>query len=376
MLKDWMFDGAYWKMTRIISLIIKELLTLLRDPKGRFVLIGPPILQLLVFSFAATLEVKNISMIVYNQDMGKHSSEIINMVSASPSFRHIYFANNANEVKDFIDNQKAIVALLINQDFSRKVESGDGASIQIIMDGRRSNASQIVSGYLSDIITSYATSYSSGKNFEIVQRNWFNQNLLYMWYTVPSLVAILAMIIALIITSLSVARERELGTFDQILVSPLLPYEILLGKTIPAVFLGLIEGILIWSIAVFVFGIPFQGSFIMMVLFMFIFILSIVGVGLFISSLSKTQQQSILGTFIFMVPAMSLSGYATPVENMPNWLQPITWFNPLKHALVIIKGLFLKDMSLTALCVNSFPLLVIGAITLTIAGYTFSRRLE
>ncbi|MBP7190156.1 MAG: ABC transporter permease, partial [Rickettsiaceae bacterium] len=350
-------------MTRIISLIIKELLALLRDPKGRFVLIGPPVLQLLIFSFAATLEVKNISMVVYNQDMGKHSCEVISRISASPSFKHIYFVNNANDVKDYIDKQKVIVALIIKSDFSRKVESRGGSSIQIIMDGRRSNASQIVSGYLSNIIMNYSESISSSQKLQMLQRNWFNQNLLYMWYTVPSLVAILAMIIALIITSLSVSRERELGTFDQILVSPLLPYEILIGKTIPAVFLGLIEGIFIWAIAVFVFGIPFQGSYIFMILFMFIFILSIVGVGLFISALSKTQQQSILGTFIFMVPAMSLSGYATPVENMPSWLQAITWFNPLKHALIITKGLFLKDMSLYELLSNSLPLIIIGAIT-------------
>lgn len=210
----------------------------------------------------------------------------------------------------------------------------------------------------------------------MIERNWFNHNLLYRWSTVPSLVAILSMLIALIVTSLSVARERELGTFDQLLVSPLMPYEILIGKTLPGVVISLCEGLLIWTVGVMIFGIPFEGSFILLVLYLIVFIFSIVGAGLFISAISKTQQQAILGAFTFMVPATMLSGYASPVENMPTWLQTIVWANPLKHGLIVTKGLFLKDLNLSEIWPNTWPLLIIAIVSLSFSAYIFSKRLE
>lgn len=366
---------------RLKPLIKKELLTLFRDPKSRIVLIAPPMMQLFVFAFAATLEVKNISLVILNQDTGKHSSELIQRMTGAPSFTEIKIAKNLEEFKDAIDEQTAIAGLQIQQDFSRTIESGDSANLQVIMDGRRSNASQIVNAYLADLVNTYgdeiaADHTNNPKKIKIVERNWFNQNLLYMWYTIPSLVIILAMIIALIITSLSVSRERELGTFDQILVSPLLPHEILIGKTIPAVIVALLEGLLIWSVGVLVFQVPFNGSFLLLVTYMTFFVMSVVGVGLFISSIAKTQQQSILGTFIFMVPVVTLSGYASPVENMPVWLQHATWFNPLMHALIVIKGLFLKQLTFSEVWPNLWPLWVITAFALTYANHSFSKRLS
>lgn len=364
----------------ILALIIKELLTLFRDPKGRLVLIAPPLLQLLVFAFAATLEVKNITLVVLNQDGGKHSHEIIERILGAPSFTDIYFTQSPQEFKKAIDEQKAMAGLKFAQDFSRKVNTGEDVNIQMILDGRRSNAAQIVNGYINQIITNYVKELAHNKGAQkplaIQERNWFNPNLLYTWFTVPSLVAILSMLIALVITSLSVARERELGTFDQLLVSPILPREILFGKTIPAVILGLSEGLLIWFMGITFFGIPFEGSFLLLVLSLLMFVFSIVGVGLFISSLSKTQQQAILGTFIFMVPAVTLSGYAAPIENMPQWLQFLTFFNPLKHELIIIKGLFLKDMSLKEILKHAWPFLIIGPATLSLAGWSFSKRMS
>jgi ABC-2 type transport system permease protein len=368
---------------RIFSLIIKEILSLFRDPKTRFVLIGPPILQLLVFSFAATLEVKNISVSILNQDTGKHGNEIIQRIIASPSFKNINFITNIQQFSEEIDNQKTIAGIYIPQDFSRNIESGSSTpSIEIILDGRKSNASQIVNSYIVSLITSYMTEISSDQthsqfnnNVNIVNRNWFNPNLLNMNSTVPSMVAILSMLIGLMITSLSIARERELGTFDQILVSPLLPYEIMLGKAIPALVIGIIEGLLICGIGVLIFGIPFVGSILLLTFALFIFILSIVGIGLFISSISYTQQQSVLGTFIFMVPTMTLSGFATPVENMPNWLQFVTWVNPLKYALVVIKGLFLKNMPFIEVWYHIWPLLILAIITLTIASWSFKNKI-
>ncbi|WP_428244074.1 ABC transporter permease [Gynuella sp.] len=366
---------------RILALIVKELLALFRDPRGRMVLIAPPILQLLVFSFAATLEVKNVSLAIYSQDTGKHGYELVQRLAASPTFTHIQMVNSLQALHPLIDEQKVMAAILIPQDFSRQLERGKVAKLQVILDGRRSNAAQIVSGYITQLVNGYSAEVRFKRGGDVlptvlVGRNWFNMNLLYLWFTVPSLVAILAMLITLIVTALSVARERELGTFDQLLVSPLMPWEILVGKTVPAVLVGLAEGMLIWGFSVGVFKIPFTGSFLWLLLVLFTFVMAVVGVGLFISAISKTQQQAILGAFLFMVPAVTLSGYAAPIENMPGWLQTLTWINPLKHSLITVKGLFLKNMPFEQVWTNTWPLLVIGLVTLSIAGWFFTRRLE
>ena len=366
---------------RITALILKELLTLFRDPRGRAILIGPPLMQLIVFSFAVTLDVKNVDLVILNEDMGKHGHEIASRISGSSTFSHITFVDNIASFRPVIDRQKAMVAVHIPNDFSRKISLREQAHIQFILDGRRSNSSQIVNGYLSEIVFRYMTQLNRERGITssaitIIDRNWFNENLLYLWFTVPSLVVILTMLIALIVTALSVARERELGTFDQLLVSPMMPYEILIGKTVPALLVGVAEGLLIWLFAITLFDIPFTGSFVLLLMTLFVFVMSIVGTGLFVSALAKTQQQAILGVFVFMVPAITLSGYAAPVENMPLWLQKMTWWNPLLHALISVKGLFLKNMGFAELWPHTWPLLVIGTVTLSLAGWLFKRRLE
>lgn len=367
--------------TRIFALVIKEILTLFKDPKGRIVLIAPPLLQLLIFSFAATMEIKNISIGILNQDSGKHGYEVIQRFIGSPTFSKVFFIQKQSDIKPIIDNQEAMVVMTIPQDFSRKIESNSQANIQLILDGRRSNATQIVNGYITSIIENYNQEIQKTHGAimtppVMVTRSWFNENLLYLWFTVPSLVCILSMLISLVVTALSVARERELGTFDQLLVSPLTPYEILIGKTIPAIIIGLAEGLLMWVAAVWLFDVPFYGSPLLMVYILFIFIMSTVGVGLFISSMCKTQQQAILGVFIYMVPVVTLSGYASPVENMPEWLQDLTWFNPLKFTLIAVIGIFLKGMSALEVFITTWPLLLVGAVTLFIAGWFFKQRME
>lgn len=366
---------------RILALVAKELRILVRDPKSRTLLIGPPIAQLLIFAFAATLEVKNVSLAVLNEDYGRHGLEIVHRLNGSTTFTDFYFVRHQADITRYVDNQVVMAAVHIPQDFSRDIEAGNQASIQIILDGRRSNAAQIVSGYITQLITGYGREIATNQTGlseapEVTVRNWFNANLLYIWFTVPSLVGILSMILALVVTALSVARERELGTFDQLLVSPLTPTEILAGKTVPALIVGVIEGTMIWAVGVLCFGVPFTGSFLLLLFTILLFIMSIVGVGLFISAIAKTQQQAILGAFVFLVPAVTLSGYASPVENMPPWLQTATWFNPLKHALITLKGLFLKNMSFADVWTNTWPLLIIGASTLLLSGWFFARRLE
>ena len=364
---------------RITALIVKEFLTLLRDPKVRMVLIAPPLLQLFLFSFAATLEVKNVSLAVYNQDAGAHGQRLVERLAGSPTFTSLVFVDRVEAFAQVLDEQQAIAIVHIPHNFSRLIAEGRQAGLQVLLDGRRSNAAQIVNGYLSQLVRLYSLEIQDADAPPVsmlVARNWFNENLLYIWFTVPSLVGVLAMLITLMVTALSVAREKELGTFDQLLVSPLMPHEILIGKTIPAVAIGLAEGLLIVLVSQVVFRIPFVGSFPLLVLTLLVFVLSVVGVGLFISSLAKTQQQAILGAFTFMVPSITLSGFAAPIENMPHWLQKATLINPLRHCLVSLRGLFLKDLPLAEVWANTWPLLLIGVVGLLLANWFFAKRLE
>jgi ABC-2 type transport system permease protein len=357
---------------RLTALIIKELLAILRDKRSRLLLIVPPLAQMIIFSFAATLEVKNVSIGILNNDHGQASRELAQRFHGAPSFRHIIYLDGVEEIAPLINSQQAILVLHIASDFSRKVEAGQLAEVQFILDGRRSNAAQIVQGYAAGIVNQF----NGTQPIDLVARNWFNPNLTYIWHTVPSLIGILSTLIGLIVTGLSVARERELGTFDQLLVSPLKPYEILLGKTIPSFFLAWVEGLIMLIVAIFVFRVPFNGSVILLIAGLSAFLLSIVGIGLFVSSLAKTQQQAVLGAFAFMVPAMLMSGFATPVENMPPWLQVVAEGNPLKHFMIIIKGVFLKDMPPALVAANIWPILVIALFTLGGASWLFRSRLE
>ncbi len=366
---------------RIWSLIIKEILAVWRDKKSRTVLIVPPTVQLLVFSYAATLDVNNAAVGILNRDSGKPSFELIQRFQGSPVFRNIHFLQNEKEIVTAIDNQQVLMVLHIDSQFSRNLYSQLPATVQLILDGRKSNTAQIVQGYASGIIDRFNFDFAQEQGFStqnsvLITRNWFNPNLLYYWFNVPNLCGILTMLVCLIVTALSVARERELGTFDQLLVSPMQPHEILLGKTIPAIFISLIEGSIIVAAGIFIFQIPFTGSLWLLYLSLFVFICSVVGIGLFLSSIVKTQQQAILGSFIFMSPAVLLSGYATPVENMPSWLQFINYANPVRYFLVIAKGLFLKEMPFPIVFSNIWPMIIISICTLAGANWFFRKRLE
>lgn len=367
---------------RIKALIVKEFLAVWKDKKTRFSLISAPILQLFVFSFAATLDVTNISIAVVNKDSGKISYELIQRFKgASSLFKNIIYLDSPDQIKDYIDTEKAIVAVQMDETFSRNLLAGQNAEMQLICDGRKSNSAQIVLGYMTKIIEQYNKDLLQDfnirvKTVDIVQRNWFNPNLIYSWFTVSGLIALLSMISTLIVTSQSIARERELGTFEQLLVSPLQPIDILIGKTIPAIVVGMIGATVIILAAIFIFRVPLTGSLIALYPSCFIFICSIVGIGLFVSSLSKTQQQALLGIFIFMTPAVTLSGFATPIDNMPIFMQKLTLINPLRYFLVITRGVFLKELPFSEVLANTWPMAIIATFTLAVAAWSFKRRLE
>jgi ABC-2 type transport system permease protein len=366
---------------RIRSLVVKEFLALVRDPRGRFILIVPPLVQMLVFTFAATQEVKNVPVAVLNKDIGLYARELVERVEGSPNFSRVVHLRSDRDVAPAIDSRSVLMVVHIGPEFSRDVAAGRPAKVQLLLDGRRSNAAQLVAGYAGEIVARFGAEVAADRRApppasEVVSRVWFNPNLEPTWSTVPGLVAILTTVLGLMVTALSVARERELGTFEQLLVSPLSPAEIIVGKTVPALLIGLGEASGMVLVGVLVVGVPFVGSVGLLYAGMVVYLAAVIGIGLFVSSLAKTQQQAILGAFVFMVPAMLLSGFASPVENMPDWLQTLTMANPVRHFMVIAKGLFLKDMPAAEVARSLLPLAIIAAVTLTAASWLFRRRME
>ncbi|MDR1677781.1 MAG: ABC transporter permease, partial [Deltaproteobacteria bacterium] len=281
---------------RIKTLIVKELLILLRDPRGRAMLIIPPIIQLLLFAYAVTLEVTNVSIVICNQDAGRHSRELSARIAASDYFLSVTSTNDPQKLKDTLDKQQAILALNFPIDFSAKVENKTGANIQILSDGRRSNAAEIVTAYLTEIVQNYNSELSEGTiiPIEISTRHWFNPELIFVWNIIPSLMVIITLVMTLNLSAMSLAREKELGTFEQLLVSPYSPAEIIIGKLIPAMFLAVFEAMLIYVLGRLFYGVPMRGSFPLLMLSIVLFSFSIIGFGFFISSIAKNQQQAVV----------------------------------------------------------------------------------
>lgn len=373
-----MWDFRF-SLIRLRAQFIKELLSVLRDPRSRMVVFVPPILQLLIFAFAATLEVRNVNIAVYNQDTGRWSYELIKRLDSVSFIARMRHINSTQELHALIDRGEVIAALTIPVDFSRKIASGDSGVAQVLVDGRRSNSGQITVAYLSSIAAELGAEVLSQipEPLTLVSvRHWFNPNLIYRWFTVPGLTGILALFSALLITSLSIARERELGTFEQLLVSPTSTLEIIISKSLPALAIGTLLGLFMVGAGVFLFGIPFVGSFTLLLISLILFILSVVGIGLVISAVSMTQQQAILGAFAIGVPSVLMSGFATPVENMPVLLQWLAQMIPLTHFLIIVEGSFLKGMSARDIFSNLWPLAAIALVTLSVAAVFVRRRLQ
>jgi ABC-2 type transport system permease protein len=365
---------------RIRSLIVKELWAVWRDPKSRAILIIPPLIQMVLFSFAATLEVRNVEIAVLNSDAGGHSIELMQrLAGARDLVKRVRVMHSDSEAGEALASQDVLMVVRFGADFSRNLDARRPASMDILLDGRRSNAAQILEGYVESVVEQYQSELPGagrGRKPSIVTRAFFNPNLESAWNTVPCLTAILTMLVGLVVTGLSVARERELGTFEQLLVSPARPGEIIIGKTVPALLIGMIEGSLIIAFAHFVFAVPLSGSLFLLYLSMAVYLAAVIGVGLFISSLVSNQQQAMLGAFTFVCPAILLSGFATPIANMPDWLQIVTLINPARYFIVILRGVFLKDMPAGLVWDSLWPMAVIALFTLASASWLFRRRLS
>jgi len=366
-------------LRRLLPLIVKELQLAFREPHTRRLLILPVLLELALFPFAATLEVRNATLAILNQDQGAASTELVQRLAATQAFPHRLLVTDEGELRRAIDEQRALLGLWIPEDFSRELAAGRTAQVLAIPDGRRSNSAQIALSYAQSIVQGYAVELARAAGrpppSEVVVRNWFNPNLNYRWFMLPSLVAIITTIGTLIVTAMSVAREREQGTFEQLLVSPLTPGLIMVGKMVPALLVGLGQATIVVLAAVFLYRVPFHGSVALLYLSLLCYALALSGIGLFISSLVETQQQAFLGVFTFMVPAVMLSGFVAPVENMPLLLQGVSWVDPLSHFIVIVKGIFLKGFGFGLIWPNLWPLLLIALATMSLGYWMFRRRI-
>ncbi len=367
-------------MRRILNLAIKEFLTLLKDPKSRVILIVPPILQTLVFGYAATLDLSQVRFAVYDQDGGQAARELVAGFDGSPTFQRVATINHLRQAEEMIAAERVLMVVHVGPGFTADLLKGRQAPVQLLIDGRNSNTALVAQSYARTIVQRFASGWAAargqrGPPARVVTRAWYNPTLNSRWFIIPGIVGLILLVVTMLVTALSVAREREQGTFDQLLVTPMRPVEILVGKALPGLLLGLLEATAIVLIAVLWFQIPLRADLGTLYLGIALFLLAAVGVGLMISALAVTLQQALLGAFLFMVPAVILSGFATPIANMPVAVQYLTLVDPLRYFLVIVRSSFLEGTPMYLLVDQYWPLLVIGLATLAMAGWLFRRRM-
>lgn len=365
---------------RIQALMVKEFLALLKDRRSRLVVFVPPILQLLVFGYAATFDLERVPFAVYDEDTGPAARDLVARFTASPNFRLVATVTDEAGITPLVDAKRVLLVLRLGPTFSRDLRLGRSGPVQVIVDGRNSNTAAILLNYVNTIVAAFdadwqARTGGAGAQAYLETRAWFNPNLLSRWFIVPGIVGLLTLVVTTLVTALSVAREREQGTFDQLLVTPFRPVEILIGKALPGFLIGLFEATLIIAVATLWFRVPLRGSLPTLYVGLLCFLLSTVGMGLMISSLSVTQQQGLLGAFLFLVPSILLSGFATPIANMPHWVQQLTYLNPMRYFLVILRGVFLQGTPFPLLLDQFWPMAIIGLVNLVAAGYLFRHRL-
>ncbi len=367
-------------LARIVALVRKELLALLRDRASRMVLIGPPLIQIMVFGYAASFDLNHVPYAVYNEDHGAASRQLLARFAGSATFSRVATVGSDAALAPLIAQRRALLVLHLGPRFTADLLRRRPATLQVIVDGRDSNTASIALNDVGDIVQTFNRRWAASHGWrapptQLDVRAWFNPNLLSRWFIVPGIVALLMLVITLLVTGLSVARERELGTFDQLLVTPLHPFEILLGKALPGLLIGGAEGVFSVAVAVGWFHVPLLGSLGALALGMLLFLFAAIGIGLMISSLVSTQQQGLLGVFLFMVPAVILSGFASPIANMPAPVQWLTLLNPMRYLLIIVRGVFLQGAGAAQLAPQYWPLALLGVGSMLAAAWLFRHRL-
>lgn len=376
-------------MKTILHFIKKEFLQFRRDPKMFAVMLVAPIVQLLLLGYAVNFDVKVVHTAVLDFNKTEMSRQYVESLKNSGYFAIDYYAEDYNHLTELIDNGKVILGVTIEKDFEKNLYRNEPAKIQLILDASDGNTSAIAAGYAVGATTLFSKRISTeflekkGKKITLVNpvnaqtRVWFNPELKTRNYMIPGIVGLLLMVITLILTSLAVVKEKEIGTLEQLIVTPIKPYQMIIGKLVPFALLGMLSVVIVLTAMNVIFSIPVKGSVIFLFVSTFIYLLSSLGLGLFVSTISKTQQQAMmLAIFVVMMPMMFLSGFAFPIENMPVFIQVITYAIPLRYFMVIIRGVILKGVGLAELWPELLVLFLMGVFILTFSILRFKKKLD
>jgi ABC-2 type transport system permease protein len=372
---------------RLKHMLIKEFIQGLRDPRMKMMIFVVPVIQLVVFGYAVTTDVKHILTAVYDLDNSVTSRELVSRLANSGYFDVMEYAGSDRRVRELLDHGDVQCVVRLNKGFAEDVEAGRTAPVQILLDGTDSNTAGIVLSYAGRIVSQFSQELLESRfarlrgavrqpgRVEVQTRAWFNENLESRNYYVPGVISTIVTLMSLILTSMAVVREKEIGTMEQIMVTPMKPAEFILGKTIPFALISFMDVVLVSVVGVLWFGIPIRGNPLVLLLGVLLFLMTTLGIGLFISTISHTQQQAMMTSFFFFMPAMLLSGFMFPIANMPEPIQWVTLLNPLRYFLVIIRGVFLKGVGLEVLWPQMLALAVLGTFTLWVTSRRFHKTL-
>jgi len=373
---------------RIQTIFTKEFKQVFRDPRMMTMIIISPILQVLIFGYAATTDVKNIPTAVYDLDQTPESRDVIRGFSYSKYFNIKYYVYNDKEARGLIDKSKASVIVRFNRGFGRDLKGNKAAQIQLIIDGTDSNTAGIALSYANRIIQRYSYSLLQGRadavlkqeitfpSVDLRDRAWFNENLESKNYYLPGVIAMIVTLTSILLTAMAIVREKEIGTMEQLIVSPIKPIELILGKLVPFAIISIMDLIFIAGVGVLWFKVPIRGNPLLLFGATIIYLLTTLGIGLFISTISSTQQEASMSMFLFLFPANLLSGFMFPIPNMPVIIRYLTLLNPLRYYLEIIRGIFLKGIGIRILWPQILTLFVMGVIIITVSSLRFRKRLE
>lgn len=380
---------------RILQIVIKEFRQTLRDPRLRFVVIVPPLIQSIIFGFAVNLDVTTVRLGVMDLDRTNESRNLIDRFSASKSFQLLASASDERQSQDLLDGGKVQAMVRVPAGFGADVARGRQTEIQILVDGANSNTAALVANYASSTVAGYNQDLLRATQLKkLVARTrlgpvkmtmpgvapetrvWFNPELLSRNYFVPGVIVNILMLVTLMLTALSIVREKEIGTMEQIMVTPIRPLELMLGKTIPFALIGMLDMFLVTSAALLIFQVPFRGQILLMVLATALFLLTTLGAGLFLSTISGTQQQAMMSSFFFFQPAFMLSGFSFPIRNMPEPIQYLTYLNPMRYFMDVVRGVFLKGSGLDVLWPQLLAMAAFGVAILTFSAMRFHKRLD
>ena len=373
---------------RIYNLVLKEFLQLRRDRQARFRLIIPPLIQMIIFGYAATFEVYDVSTAVLDLDHSQESRELISRFGFSGRFRIVEIAKTPSDIRNAIDRSEAVVAVVIQAGFAEQLRKGNSAPAQIIVDGTNSNTALIALGYVNQIVSAYAQDQAQDlarrlhaaqllpPDVTLEPRPWYNVDYNSRWFFVPGVIATLTLVMVVNLTSFAVVREREVGTLEQIMVTPIRPLEFILGKTIPFFCVGLALTVLVAGAGTLWFQIPFVGNPFVLLLGTSLYLLSVLGIGLLISTVCMTQQQAFATNFFVINPAFILSGFSFPIATMPAFMQWLSTINPMSYYLVVIRGTFLKGVGLGVLWPQMLALTGLGVALLGLSVLRFRKSLD